>query len=328
MVYSGADRKHADRIENYLQQRADFFGRPLPPEEYKKRHIDVLSHKHGSNSWKTEAKKQMRQADVVVFMQGQASEDSPNIRWEMETAFAMGKPVVVCPLEEYDLPEWMIKQDRQILITRKIAHGFFLPRFPFLSLSSKDVPMAKTYTLKQLKDRIDRFDAKEYDIFSDHFEEMLSAHREETVQQLFEQYKLYQQTSEALVSRRDAYNTFHLSINTALLTFTGVIIGWADFSVSGKTWVLIFTALAGFLFNLSWCRKLDQLKILNTAKMRMINSIEQQLPLKLYAEEYAIMKDDLNPWKYRNSSADEKSVPVCFNVLYGLVLIAFRLFLT
>ena len=41
--------------------------------------------------------------------------------------------------------------------------------------------------------------------------------------QLLEQYKLFVQTSESLVSRRQTVNTFFLSINSALLASIGIL---------------------------------------------------------------------------------------------------------
>ena len=193
----------------------------------------------------------------------------------------------------------------------------------FPAVTHQNVPLAKRYSPEQLKAKIDRFDSKRYRVFSEEADTLT----EDTAREmLFEQYKMYQRTSEELVTRRQKTNEFYLSINTFLLTFFGVIIGWAEMPVKSKLIILSVTALAGVMFNQSWCSTIDQLKIINTAKLRLINTIERQLPLRLYDEEYAIMNDELNPWKYKNAFRDEKRSPYIFNGLYAVLIALFALY--
>ena len=262
-------------------------------------HIHVLRHQSYSSDWKKNVKRQIEKSDIVVLIQAANSYLNPNIRWEVKTALFLKrpKPVAILQSGDLDFPKW----------------------FP------RDKPSKKYLWADRfkLKDDIILLDTKDYDIFSKNIDEILDDRPQETMQQLFEQYKMYQQTSEELENRKQNVHNFYLTLNTALLTFFGVIIGWADITAKNKFVMLIIALMAGTAFNLSWINQIERFKIINSAKMRLINSVERQLPLKLYDEEYRIMNNDLNGWKYKNSFKDEKRIPHTFIGMYIVLVVAF-----
>ncbi len=296
IAHSGSDREKALKIRNYFEQKETIDGEMLPGKEFENRHANVLVLQGTNSNWKKEAKKLISKAQIVLFVQGESSASSDNIKWEIETAVKMNKIVMVHQLDNYDFPEWLKKID------------------PF---TGREVKASKVYSLEQIKNRIDSFDMGQYDIFSKNIDEMLEKERSETKKQLFDQYKMYQQTSETLVARRQSVNSFYISVNAALVTFLGAVAGFVEMPT--KLIVLSAVAIAGFIIDISWLKILDAYGTLNSSKMKVINLIEQQLPLKLYDAEWEIMSDKLNSKKYVSFTDSEKRIPKIFSVLYVLV---------
>lgn len=296
IAHSGCDKEQAFKIRNYFEQRETISGEALPASEFENRHANVLVLQGTNTNWKREAKKLISKAQIVLFVQGATSASSDNIKWEIETAVKMNKIVMVHQLDSYDFPEWLKKVD------------------PF---TGREVKASKVYTLEQIKNRIDSFDMGMYNIFSKDIDTMLEKERSETKKQLFDQYKMYQQTSETLVARRQSVNSFYISVNAALVTFLGAVAGFVNMPT--KLIVLSAVAIAGFIIDISWLKILDAYGTLNSSKMKVINLIEQQLPLKLYDAEWEIMSDKLNSKKYVSFTDSEKRIPKIFSVLYILV---------
>ena len=299
IVHSGADLERAQEISDYLEQKKTWEGEPLPPSEYQKRHANVLVLLNTNEQWKKEAKKLIKMADMMLFLQGENSAKSENIRWEVETALKMNKIVMVHALGDYPFPGWLIHKDH---------------------FTKLDTPMAYKYSMKEIKDRIDRFDRGEYDIFSESFGTKFEDDPERAKKELFDQYMMYQKTSEELVSRRQSVSSFYISVNAALMAFLGAVAGFLN--GNEKFWVLIAISVAGIILDISWLRILDAYGTLNASKMKVINLIERQLPLKLYAVEWEVMSDKLNSKKYVSFTDSEKRIPKLFAVVYGLTVIA------
>lgn len=298
IAHSGADEKTAQKICAYLEQKESLEGISLPEKEFERRHANVLVLQNTNSQWKKEAKKLIAKAQMVLFVQGEKSAASENIRWEIETALKMNKIVMVHQLAEYDFPEWLIRKD---------------------SFTNRDVPVAKIYRLEEIKARIDNFDLGLYNIFSGDIDEQLKSDREGTKKELFDQYTMYQQTSETLVERRQSVNSFYISVNAALVAFLGAIVGFVD--LPDSLIVLTAVAIAGIILDTSWLKMLDAYGTLNASKMKVINLIEKQLPLKLYDVEWEIMSDKLNSKKYVSFTDSEKRIPKIFGILYILVAV-------
>ncbi len=331
LIYSVADSKEANKIQaNLIKQDTESNG----PS------IRVLMNHHTPNDWKSAVQGMIQEAQAVLFVQGQNSAESESIRWEVESALRAKKPFLVYPLGEYPLPEWLMKTT---LVTpffesdlrEKVVSSFFLGGFlnalsviPFLPISIERDFRTKLYIVRDLskiKKKLVQLVTGQYDVFSKQIQDSSNPKSAEASARLFEQYKLYQQTSENLTQQEQKTNEFFLSINTALLTFSGAVIGFSDMPAENKFLILLVAMLAGILFNRAWCRKIEQLKIINRAKMRMLNLIEQNLPLRLFDEEYVIMKDDPSG-PYKNTVADKEAVPHSFNFLYGLIVVLFAVF--
>ena len=54
--------------------------------------------------------------------------------------------------------------------------------------------------------------------------------------------------------------------------------------------------------------------------MKIISSIEKQLPANLYDAEWAALSDILNKKKYVSFTANEKRIPTLFLMVYTVIL--------
>ena len=65
---------------------------------------------------------------------------------------------------------------------------------------------------------------------------------------------------------------------------------------------------------------LDAYGTLNAAKMKVLNLLEEQLPIALYDTEWRIMSDKLNNKKYVSFTDSEKRIPKLFMAIYFLIM--------
>ena len=137
---------------------------------------------------------------------------------------------------------------------------------------------------------------------------------------LLEQYKVFLQTSEDLVSRRQNVNNFYISINSALMAAFGII--WAlNILPIYKFFTGILLSIVGIILSISWIKLLASYGDLNSSKMKIISYIEKQLPASLYDAEWAALSDKLNKRKYVSFTNSEKKVPLLFIIVYICVSI-------
>jgi hypothetical protein len=151
-----------------------------------------------------------------------------------------------------------------------------------------------------------------------------------------ELYKLAVEMTDRMSARRVSTNAFFVTVNTALLSFLGV----AELET---VWPV---AVAGIIVSFTWALLIRSYRKLNAAKFTVINSAEQQLPLRIYSDEWHIVKPkhskgwrdlpkcpkswsdlpkDLKSWRdflwqYLEFTIVETLVPVVFLLLYLAVL--------
>ena len=138
---------------------------------------------------------------------------------------------------------------------------------------------------------------------------------------LFEQYKLFVGTSEALVSRRQQVNTFFLSVNSIILAATGLLIreGTAN-SIAGPA--LVVLGLSGIVLCVAWGRMILSFGQLNQAKFEVIHALERRLPARAFTAEWVALGKGEDPSKYQPFTKTESLTPWIFGVLETLVVIA------
>ena len=106
---------------------------------------------------------------------------------------------------------------------------------------------------------------------------------------LLEQYKLYVEMADRISQRREQSNRFYAGLVSAIIALL-VVMG--RFGVSGSSWsiALLAAGLFGAFLSVVWFINLGSYRALNTAKFRIINEIESQLPYAGYSEEWAYLR--------------------------------------
>ena len=111
---------------------------------------------------------------------------------------------------------------------------------------------------------------------------------------------------------RESYHTENVSTAKASALFGAVNVSLV-FSV--------FAALIGSVVCFSWLSVLRSYADLNASKMRIIEYIEDNLALRLYETEWAVLTKIIGKRKYKSFSKKERFVAILFCVLYGLIIV-------
>lgn len=143
----------------------------------------------------------------------------------------------------------------------------------------------------------------------------------DTTQQTLELYKIMVASSESLVSRRQAVNTFFLTMNGALLTAFGLIIKSAGADRLSALGVFVL-AIAGAILCGAWRSLITSFGQLNRGKFQVINTIERYLKTAIYAAEWEALERGENPKVYRSFTSREIWVPNSLLILHILAAIA------
>ena len=259
------------------------------------------------SSWKSEAKKKIKAAQLIIVVLGKDTNDSQKEKtmgWEVEKAVRYNKQIVIYNTGKYALPKFMYRKNQ---------------------FTSLDQPIAKQMSLEEIKKRIDDYENGYYDIFSSDYSQLPPDQKPVHDHELIEQYKMFQKSSEDLVSRRQSVNSFYITVNSAIVALTGVVMGLIEMPV--KLLVALFMCLSGSILAISWMKILEAYGTLNAAKMKVICLIEKKLPVALYDVEWQVMSDKLNNKKYVSFTKREKRIPVIFLILYAIVIAFVLVFL-
>jgi hypothetical protein len=127
---------------------------------------------------------------------------------------------------------------------------------------------------------------------------------------LFEQYKLAVEMADRISARRGAANAFFATGNAALLAAI-------------ESLELALAPLLGLVFAGAWWLLLRSYRELNTAKFKVINELEKELPARPFTDEWNLIKQE-DPVKrklgalgrYAEFSVVEQVVPFVFAAFY------------
>ncbi len=297
IIHSGKDYQYVkNNVEPYLMGKKDNSGVAADLEC----NANILTLQSGKQSnWKKDARKKIKMAQVVIVVIGSDSSEASKtdtMGWEVRQAFKRNKQIMMINRASYAIPEYM----------------YIIDRF-----TSQKKVVAKQQSLKEIKKRIDDYANGRYHIFSQQYESMKLDDQLAQKSELVDQYKMFQRSSEDLVSRRQSVNSFYISVNSALVSLVGIVIGLTDMPT--KFYALLFMCITGIILDFSWFQILDSYGILNAAKMKVINMLEEQLPVTLYEAEWNVMSDKLNNKKYVSFTSSEKRVPIVFALIYLII---------
>jgi len=131
---------------------------------------------------------------------------------------------------------------------------------------------------------------------------------------ILEQYKLYVGTAEKVSDMRQTANTFFLTINSVLLTYTGYLT-----TTSTELWYFV-VALTGILISYFWREIIKSYRQLNSSKFHIIHDIEKKLPIALFTDEWEYLGRGKNK-DYSKLTVVESKIPLVFIVLYVAIII-------
>ena len=138
---------------------------------------------------------------------------------------------------------------------------------------------------------------------------------------LLTQYRLFVETSEALVARRQVVNTFFLSVNSIVLAGAGLLLRDDKFS-DLESIALPFLSIGGAVLCFVWRRLISSFQQLSKGKFEVIHALERRLPARIFAAEWVALGCGKDPKKYKPFTAIEKTTPLVFGALHSLLVIA------
>lgn len=240
--------------------------------------------------WKREVRKLMKSAQIVLYIVGADGHKSKNIDWEIKEAKKQGKALVVLKTDENDiLNEALYEKDP---FTKE-------PVFVATEIKSVD----------ELVAIVDRYESGEYvNLINDDCDQA----------NLFEQYKLFSDTSEALVTRRQNVNSFYITANTALITIAATAFSLNN-NLLSQLIITMALSVPGILLNRSWLKILESYALINSSKMKILGMLEKKLSASLFDAEWQVMSSQYNKQRYTSFSDGEKHIPKIFNAVFIMV---------
>lgn len=148
----------------------------------------------------------------------------------------------------------------------------------------------------------------------------VSAERDEE-RDVLELYKLAVEMADRVSARRGTANAFFLSVQTALVSLVGF--GMPELAES-PWWVSLVMAMGGVTLSSAWWMQLRSYRHLNSAKFTVINTLEGRLPVRIFTDEWDVLKGAPAPGRlkrYAELGTSERVVPLVF-ALAHLALLA------
>ena len=286
VIYSN-DSKEV--VQNLRSEMAERFGKDtvlrLHSTERKK---SLFRH-----SWHKDAVRMMKIADVIVYIASSQSGTNKNVNWELKKALKLKKHIICFPVEPCFEPENPCLYKENPNTKEKIC-------------------LAEVIDCKEkLFAEIKGFNEDAYiKLFHDPVDPKV----------LLEQYKIFLETSENLVNRRQNVNSFYISANTAIITIAATIFAM---DAAGELWsklvVIIALSAPGLLLNFSWRRMLQSYYLNNKSKIKILSMIEKKLAVSLYDGEWKAMKNKFHTKKYVSFTENEKVLPLVFGFFFLLI---------
>ena len=131
-------------------------------------------------------------------------------------------------------------------------------------------------------------------------------------QHLLEQYKIFVTATENISNRRQTANSFFVTINTVLISFTSYSNAYGKTGLSA----LLLASFAGLFISFMWYRLIRSYTDLNGAKFKVIKEIESHLPLNPFEAEWEAVGRGKDPTLYLPFTSVEANIPRVFMFLH------------
>lgn len=133
---------------------------------------------------------------------------------------------------------------------------------------------------------------------------------------LLELYKMAAEMADRVSARRGVANAFFLSIQSVML---GIVSVAATGGRQVPWWAALILVLTGVSISATWWLQLRSYRTLNGAKFNVINSVEPQLPIRIFSTEWQILtRNPSDKWwnRYTELGATERKIPWIFAALH------------
>lgn len=285
IIHSGTDK------ENVAQKKKEINAINGKKGGRRKANVLLLEYRKYWKFWKPAVKKLMKSAQIVLYIVNEDGHKSRNIDWEIRQARKQSKAIIVLNEgKQYQLNKTLFEKDP---FTKELA------------------PIGKEIeTVAELFDIIENYENGEYiHLFNG---ENLEPEK------LFEQYKLFSDTSESLVARRQTVNSFYITANTALITIAATAFSLNE-NLASQLIITMVLSFPGVLLNRSWIKVLDSYSLINSSKMKILEMLEKKLSASLFAAEWEVMSNQYNKKQYISFSDRERNLPTIFNWVFFIV---------
>lgn len=299
VIHSGDDLK---QVKNMMEKWSD---------TYDNIHFIILE--GNQENWVGDATARIRESKKVLYLVGEKSAASENIQIEIDIANRENKDIYVYKLKDGN------KINECLLKAKKTEH-------------EKNGEYEGEIVIKKERERIFLLNESELcsrmHADSQEIEVILKGRDFDDKQMLMEQYKMFVQTSEDLVSRKQSVNTFYVTLNSLMLSaIVSIICAAGDLVGIVSDGILInviaaFLSAIGIVICCSWITLLQSYSDLNSSKMAIINCIEEHLALKLFDTEWALLTRRIGKKKYRSFTVKEVAVAKIFLLLYAILIVS------
>ena len=131
---------------------------------------------------------------------------------------------------------------------------------------------------------------------------------EDKIEIILAQWQTCVEMANSISQRRDTMNNIFVTLNVAIIAAVSI------------TWNIksLFILIAGIVVCVIWLLFIRNYKLLNTEKFHVINSIEKNLQVQPFNDEWEKLK---NNKKYTDGTKLEKTLPIMFIILYIVAVI-------
>lgn len=289
IIHSGKDVEEVNKIKE---------------EFYQKCHsLEMLSlDDKQTKYWKKDAYKKIKEADCALFIVGENSYLSENIDWEIKKFIKLKKQIYTYKLSSN------VKYNEVLFKANMFGNGELIDKTKYMF--SKELE----------KDKLFQIFNNQYE--TDIIDELGINSKQGDPSVILEQYKIYLQTSEDLVTRRQNVSNFYTTINSLLLTVCGVVTPlMSNMNILYLAGVICIFSIIGSILCFNWMKVISSYGQLNSAKMKVISVIEKTLPLNIYDTEWKVQTDKMQNKKYCSFTSIEKRVPKVFIAIYIILIV-------
>ena len=261
-------------------------------------------------NWTNLAKLEIVNSDKVIYIVGDESSSSDNIKLEIDLALQAEKTIYIYKLDSANplnsnLQELLSVNNHESTTTNNVTR--------FYVRSNKVEQLDEVTIISSLqRDCTQKINDLSNTVL-------------QTDNMLLEQYKLFVTTSEDLVKRKQGVNQFYVTLNSIIVSAVITVLCALGkfpliFGINASCILAGSLAVLGGIVCFSWISMLSAYGKLNSGKMDVIINIEKKLPLNLFDKEWEMVVGKYKNKKYVSFTKKEKSIAIIFATVFAALL--------